>query len=74
MDCTVQDTKDISGALIDLTKHIGCLKFRVWEKMQNVTVTYTPGILDPNTEDVCISLSKDLTTILYRQPRMLLLL
>ncbi|XP_065119017.2 E3 ubiquitin-protein ligase TRIM39 [Paramisgurnus dabryanus] len=66
LKCSIQDPVEISEALIDVAKHIGCLKFKVWENMQSI-VTYTPVILDPNTADVCISLSDDLTTILYSE-------
>ncbi|XP_076128687.1 zinc-binding protein A33-like [Alosa pseudoharengus] len=59
--CTLQDPERVSGALINVAKHLGNLKFRVWEKMQEM-VQFIPVILDLNTANARLVLSDDLTS------------
>ncbi|KAG9346293.1 hypothetical protein JZ751_008118, partial [Albula glossodonta] len=46
--CKLQEPVLPAGALIDVGKHVGNLKFKVWKKMIEM-LQYTPVTLDPNT-------------------------
>nr|XP_061794068.1 E3 ubiquitin-protein ligase TRIM35-like [Nerophis lumbriciformis] len=52
----------LPGGLLDEAKHVGNLKFKVWERMKE-TLAYSPVILDPNTAYPRISLSEELTSL-----------
>ncbi|XP_053333319.1 E3 ubiquitin-protein ligase TRIM35-like [Clarias gariepinus] len=50
----LSDSQLNSGSLIDVSKHVGNLTFRVWEKMKDLC-PYYPVVLDPNSTHISVS-------------------
>ncbi|CAM4453644.1 unnamed protein product [Leuciscus chuanchicus] len=59
---TLPDAELSSEALVDVPKHLGNLKYQVWEKMKDVC-PYYPVILNPNAAPPDVSVSDDLTSV-----------
>ncbi|XP_036387721.1 nuclear factor 7, ovary-like [Megalops cyprinoides] len=62
--CMMGNPESVSGALINEAKHLGSLKYRVWEKMGDI-IQYTPVTLEPNSANHSLVLSEDLTSLQY---------
>ncbi|XP_029015265.1 nuclear factor 7, brain [Betta splendens] len=59
---------NMSGLLVDVSKHVCNLKYAVWEKLLD-HVDFTPVTLDPNTAHPCLVLCDRLTSLRYsKQP------
>ncbi|XP_035271090.1 tripartite motif-containing protein 35-like [Anguilla anguilla] len=60
----VSNPEKVSGGSIDVAKHLGNLKYRVWERMLGI-IQYTPVTLDPNTKGDDLTVFEDLTGLRY---------
>ncbi|XP_049325600.1 E3 ubiquitin-protein ligase TRIM35-like [Astyanax mexicanus] len=65
---TVPDPELDSGALIDVAKHVGNLRYRVWEKMKDLCLYY-PVILEPNSAHSSLHTSADLVKVIFRDTK-----
>ncbi|XP_027021676.2 zinc-binding protein A33-like isoform X4 [Tachysurus fulvidraco] len=71
VQCTTNPPEEETNLLINVSKHISNLKFRVWEKMQDI-IQYTSVTLDPNTAHAQLRVSEDLTVVEHRKQEVLL--
>ncbi|XP_050950894.1 nuclear factor 7, brain isoform X2 [Labeo rohita] len=59
---TLPDQELSSDSLIDVSKHLGNLKYQVWENMKDIC-PYYPVILNPSITQPDFSVSDDLTSV-----------
>ncbi|XP_048043935.1 tripartite motif containing 35-27 [Megalobrama amblycephala] len=64
--CSSPCPEKFPEVLIDVSKHLGNLKFGVWQKMSSAA-QYFPVILDPNTAHPCLHLSDNLSEVRFGQ-------
>ncbi|XP_056624828.1 tripartite motif containing 35-1 [Triplophysa dalaica] len=62
IECALLEPMLCSESLIDVPKHLGNLKYKVWKNMKDVC-SYYPLALNPNTAPPCFSVSDDLTSV-----------
>ncbi|KAL0153527.1 hypothetical protein M9458_051141 [Cirrhinus mrigala] len=68
---TLPDQELSSETLVDVSKHLGNLKYQVWDNMKDIC-PYYPVILNPHTTPADFSVSDDLTSVtscLHRQEK-----
>ncbi|XP_049325506.1 E3 ubiquitin-protein ligase TRIM35-like [Astyanax mexicanus] len=65
--CPAVDPQHDSAVLIDVAKHLGNLRYRVWKKMKDICL-YFPVILDPNTAKSSAALCEDLSGVSLGSP------
>uniref|UniRef100_A0A3Q1IIB4 Tripartite motif containing 35-12 n=2 Tax=Anabas testudineus TaxID=64144 RepID=A0A3Q1IIB4_ANATE len=56
------DPQQVTGALIDVAKYLGNMRWNVWCKMKEI-VSYTPVILNPNTAHQDLHIDQCLTNV-----------
>ncbi|KAK3519162.1 hypothetical protein QTP70_020007, partial [Hemibagrus guttatus] len=66
VQCTTKQPEQEINLLINVSKHISNLKFKVWKKMQDI-IQYTSVTLDPNTAHSQLHVSDDLTVVEHRK-------
>ncbi|XP_033491780.1 zinc-binding protein A33-like isoform X1 [Epinephelus lanceolatus] len=67
--CNIGEPECIRDILINTAKHVGILRFGIWNKMANI-VECAPITLDPNTAQANLKFSEELTCVQYssKQP------
>ncbi|XP_003967633.1 zinc-binding protein A33-like [Takifugu rubripes] len=68
--CNIHEPECIRDILINSAKHLGSLKFGVWNKMAT-HVKCVPFVLDPNTAQSNLEFSEELTRVQYCRKRLL---